>query len=98
MVLVRCLRREHEGLTIEFVSAKEPIAVVCDGDVDDDFAFRMRLSDCSDESCGTMVRPIMRAVNKKARVSGRRRTTTLMNLMKQRILGKKPGGKRSRPW
>ena len=67
-VLVRCLRREHEGLTVEFVSAKEPVAVVCDGDVDDDFAFRMRLPDCSDESCGTMVRPIVRAVNKKARM------------------------------
>ena len=59
------LKKELEGLTIEFVSAKEPVAVVCDGDVDDYFAFRMRLSDCSDKSCETIVRPILRAVNKK---------------------------------
>ena len=92
------LKKEHEGLTVEFVSAKEPVAVVCDGDVDDYFAFRMRLSDCSDKSCGTMVRPIVRVVNKKARMRSVLRTTTLMNRMKRRILGKKPGGKRSRPW
>ena len=59
------LKKERDGLTIEFVGAKEPVAVVCDGDVDDYFAFRMRLSDCSDESCGTMVRPIVCVVNEK---------------------------------